>query len=1118
MTLEQLRVIITAETSGLKKAVKTVQSQLNGLKNTVSKVTNGIKNQFNNLSKSINNSFKGLARLVGLTAMIAGLVKLGKAAVQAASDLEEIQNVVNVVFGDSAAEIDQWAKSALKNFGMVESEAKDVASTFKAMANGMGVADKSGKVMSLRLAELAADLASFRNTSVEQARTALSGVFTGETEALKKFGVVMTEANLKAYALSQGITKSYSAMSQAEKVALRYNYVLHATADAQGDFARSSGSWANQIKVLKGQWTSFLGVLGTAITQIFAPLVQALNKVLEVLITITKTAFAAMGIDFSVQSAKVSSGLGDAADAAGDITDGIGDATQAAKELYHELAPFDELNLLGDKSKDSGSSGGGGIGDAGGGGLDIADAEVKLEKTEDLTMKSLEEMLNDLNDWFENTMGPWLKEKAHWLAEKINEFVDNTPWDLLGYTAANGLNQIIYALDEFFTTLKGYNIGNAFADFINAFVDKFDAAAFGKMIGDKIKLGLDIAIGFLENFDGSKFGQKLADFFNNLDIPTIAGKIGKVLSEAIKAGLDIAIAFLQGTSGEDLRKAWENFWDNIDFEGIRQRFITLFDEIGIKIDEIFGSGTVDKIKAVAEAIGLIAIALAAVDFASFLLNLEGVVTFMTHGWNLGIKGIEGLGLALGNLFGALVLAKLPDGTPDWVFQLLSVFSTAEERAEGLAGLGQVISNGILAIGNAVAHPIQTLQAAFGALGTMFTNLGTTITGFVTSIPSLLASGVGAIGTFFSGMATTVTTAVGNIAAYISANGVLGTAMNGLKAVVAALQGGVKALFAVLAAHPFVALAAAIAAVVASVIYLWNTCDTFKQFFVDIWENTIKPMFDQVAERWKGLIDKIKELWDSSLKPCVQSIWTVVKEIWDKIAHVIGAVIMTLTPVVTGVIGIVSGLLTSLADIFGDIIDIISGVLDFITGVFTGDWEKAWNGVKKIFKGVWDGFVDICKAPINALIGLINGMLGGIVAGVNAIIRKINSLKISIPEWVPGVGGKSIGFNLSEWSAPSIPFLAKGGVIEDPTLAMIGEYPGAKENPEIVAPQNILRDTMVQANGDMVGAIYQMAQQIIAAIENVDMNVTIGDDTIASAAKRGSDDYRRRTGKPMFAIS
>ena len=132
------------------------------------------------------------------------LKKFGSQAIQTASDLEEVQNVVNVSFGSMANEVEAFAKTAIWSFGMSELTAKRTASTFMAMANGMGLAMKDGKNMSLQLTALAGDMASFYNVRQDVAQTALNSIFTGETESLKKFGVVMTEANLSAFCSIKG--------------------------------------------------------------------------------------------------------------------------------------------------------------------------------------------------------------------------------------------------------------------------------------------------------------------------------------------------------------------------------------------------------------------------------------------------------------------------------------------------------------------------------------------------------------------------------------------------------------------------------------------------------------------------------------------------------------------------------------------------------------------------------------------------------------------------------------------------------------------------------------------------------------------------------------------------
>ena len=175
----------------------------------------------------------------------------GTASVKMASDFDESINKVDVAFKNSSKDIQAWAKTTLKNFGIAEGSALDMAALFGDMATSMGLPTDKAAEMSKSMVGLAGDLASFKNVGIDQAMTALNGVFTGETESLKMLGIVMTEANLAAFALSKGITKNVQDMTQAEKVNLRYAYVMQQTTNAQGDFARTGGDAANQMRVFK---------------------------------------------------------------------------------------------------------------------------------------------------------------------------------------------------------------------------------------------------------------------------------------------------------------------------------------------------------------------------------------------------------------------------------------------------------------------------------------------------------------------------------------------------------------------------------------------------------------------------------------------------------------------------------------------------------------------------------------------------------------------------------------------------------------------------------------------------------------------------------------------------
>lgn len=345
-------------------------------------------------------------------------------------------------------------------------------------------------------------------------------------------------------------------------------------------------------------------------------------------------------------------------------------------------------------------------------------------------------------------------------------------------------------------------------------------------------------------------------------------------------------------------------------------------------------------------------------------------------------------------------------------------------------------------------------------------------------------------------------------------------------------------------------------------------------------NGLKEIFAKVAETFQEKGDKIQGII-SGVGEVIAVVWNAVRPIFELLRSIVSSVFTYIGNLIGNVVGAA--------------IDVLHGLIDFIAGIFTGDWDRAWNGIKEIFTGIWDGIkgiatsvwnflkdiwnkvkddvisiwnsikgfvsdlwtgikntainiwngikstivnvvngiktgvsnafnavktaitnvmnsikskisgiwngiVSTIKGAINGIIGGINGMIRGIANGINAVIRALNKLHFSIPDWVPGLGGKSFGFNIKEVSAPQIPLLAKGGVIKQPTLAMMGEYPGAGSNPEIAAPQSAITEAVAAANGDVVDAILQVAKEIIDAIQE-NGGVTIGDEMLGRAVDR-----------------
>lgn len=275
------------------KALTAARDELNKMGAAIDDIEKKIKN-VNDSTDKTSNTFGKLAKAIGLAAIARKTFDVVKNGIDYASDLAEVQNVVDVTFGNSAATIDAWANDALKAYGMNEVSAKRYAGTIGAMLKSSGLAGDSIVGMSQDMVGLAGDMASFYNLDLETAFEKIRSGISGETEPLKQLGINMSVANLEAFALSQGIDTSYNSMSQAEQVMLRYNYLMNATADAQGDFARTQDSWANQTRLLSESWTKFTGVLATQLLPMLTKVVSFMNKIIEFLTDNSETVSAVL--------------------------------------------------------------------------------------------------------------------------------------------------------------------------------------------------------------------------------------------------------------------------------------------------------------------------------------------------------------------------------------------------------------------------------------------------------------------------------------------------------------------------------------------------------------------------------------------------------------------------------------------------------------------------------------------------------------------------------------------------------------------------------------------------------------------------------------------------------
>ena len=375
----------------------------------VKKHIKGIGSQFKKTSSEIEDDASSLKTRVSgigtltrkLGSLLVGafavkkLTDFGKSCLELGSDLAEVQNVVDVTFPNMTAQVDKFAKSAAQSFGLSETMAKRFTGTFGAMAKAFGFSESQAYEMGSSLTKLAGDVASFYNISQDEAYTKLKSVFTGETESLKDLGVVTTQTALDSYALANGFGKTTAKMSEAEKVALRYSFVQNQLAAAQGDFARTSGSWANQVRILTLQFDSLKATIGQGLINLFTPVIRVINTVIGKLITLAnafksftelitgqKSSSSASGQISAIGSAAAgaSTGMDNAATSADNLSsanNGVAKSAQKAAEKMRTLMGFDQINKL-DSQTDSASStpssgtgSGTGTGGAGGAGIDF---------------------------------------------------------------------------------------------------------------------------------------------------------------------------------------------------------------------------------------------------------------------------------------------------------------------------------------------------------------------------------------------------------------------------------------------------------------------------------------------------------------------------------------------------------------------------------------------------------------------------------------------------------------------------------------------------------------------------------------------------------------------------
>lgn len=609
------------------------------------------------------------------------LIDFGKSCTELGSDLTEVQSVVDVVFPNMTAQVDKFAKSAAANFGLSETMAKKYTGLFGTMAQSFGFSEKQAYDMGTALAGLAGDVASFYNITQDEAYTKLKAVFSGETEVLKDIGIVMTQNALDAYALANGYEKTTAQMSEAEKVALRYEFIQKQLSLASGDFLRTQDQWANQIRVLKLQFQSLKASIGKGLINILLPVVKMINTVLKKLMVLADafksftelitgnkssgSSSAGQMSDLGSAASDASAGLDNASDSADTAASSAKKAGSAAKKAAKEmrsLMGFDQVNKLSDPSDNDDADSSDDDGSDKGLGKsnivpdiaptkvnfgELAEGETAIDKLDKKFLNLFESIKKGIEPTVKSLKRLWnegLAELGKFSWQALKDFWNHFLVPVAKWTFGTGLPRFIDALNNGLMNIDYSKINAALTDLWDALTP------------------------FAINI-----GEGLLWFWENVLVPLgtwTANEVVPRFLETLSSVISILNAIL-----EALKPLFKWFWDTVLLpiaKWTAGAFLEIWDGINQALD-VFAKWCTNNpgaVQGITVAISAFFGAWKVVELVSFIQQAGGV--------------IKALGLLQEALFGSIA-AKLADKAE-------TIYLTALYAKDFVVGVAQTISS------------------------------------------------------------------------------------------------------------------------------------------------------------------------------------------------------------------------------------------------------------------------------------------------------------------------------------------------------------------------------------------------------------------------------------------
>lgn len=974
------------DTSGVQNGVSAIRQSFNGLGSVVKKI--GV--------------------LIGGAFAIGKLTQFGKECVELGSNLAEVQNVVDVTFTTMSDKVNEFAKNAMTSAGLSETMAKQYVGTFGAMSKSFGFSEAQAYDMSTALTQLTGDVASFYNISQDLAYIKLKSVFTGETETLKDLGVVMTQSALDQFALANGYGKTTSAMTEQEKVALRLAFVQKQLSAASGDFIRTSGSWANQVRVMQLQLQSLKATVGQGLINLFTPVLRVINILLGKLATLAnafksftelitgkkssgQTGASGAGLAGTDAIADTADQYGNAADNAEKLADATNDTADATKKATKAakgyLSPLDEINNYStDKSADSSSKV---PGTTGGLADRMKDAVQnvdygKMAKGETV----LDKMLKPLNKIINR-----FKELAKLVAKGF--------WDGLGdyEPIFDGIKK---DLDSIWKSLKDIFTDSEVTKAANNFLDSF-AYAIGQVAGSFTRIGLTIAqniIGGIEKFlkqNTQRIKNYLIDMFN----------IG---SEIAQIGGNLAVAFADVFSvfgGETAQQ-------------ITADLIGIFAEIGMVLTETAAKLGRDILNMIAQPFidnkdilkSAIEGSLGAIETVTsgVLIVVQNLSDAISRLYDEHVKPFfDSIANGLSSIFGTLITG--------YNTYVLPVLQGLAEQFKGL--LEGPLGDAILKIEAFLGKLIDSLKLLWESV------LVPLINWIIANLLPVVAKIIDVVGT----------TAIKVLESLIK---IIGDVTDTLSGIIDFLVGVFTGDWEL----------------------AWQGIKEIADGAWSFIKDVVSGAWEIIKTVTKGALSIIKSIistaWNA-IKALTSTIWNAIKKtlsgLWNSLKSTASTVFNAIK---TKVVGVWDSVKNKTSKTWENVATFVSNKVEAIKNAIT----NKFNAVRDAVRSAFEGIVDFIKAPINQAISIVNNAVGII----NNAIGGIESAFSFGPWTVPTpFGSKTIGFHATFPRIGTIPYLASGAVIPPRSefLAVLGDQ---KKGNNLEAPESLLRQIVREESG------------------------------------------------------